>query len=95
MDVKEHFYTDDPAAGPADVRTNPPGIEYYFLGNGHIQAAVQVCPDIATTPLGLLLMRPGRFGPKRAALTFDQETGLRETMIRICAADRLYQPRPG
>ncbi|MDY7108950.1 MAG: hypothetical protein SYC29_09975 [Planctomycetota bacterium] len=95
MDVKEHFYTDDPAAGPADVRTNPPGIEYYFLGNGHIQAAVQVCPDIATTPLGLLLMRPGRFGPKRAALTFDQETGLRQTMIRIHAADRLYQPRPG
>lgn len=94
MDVKEHFYTDDPSVGSPDVRTNLPGVDYYFLGNGQIQAAIQICPSEEATPLGLLLMRPGRFGAKRAALTFDPETGLLPTMLRIRAGERIHRPRP-
>lgn len=40
MEVKEHFYSDDPARGPADAKTTLPGVQYFFLGNGLIQAAV-------------------------------------------------------
>ena len=92
MDVQEHFYTDDPSRGPADARTNLDGAAYYFLGNGRIQAAVQICAAGAATPLGLLLMAPGRFGPKRAALTFHDELGLQPTMIRIRIGDHLSLP---
>jgi len=41
IDVKEHLYDDDPAKGHPDVRTKLKDVSYFFLGNGHIQAAVQ------------------------------------------------------
>jgi len=41
MEVKEHLYADDPGRGPEDGWTTLPGVDYYFLGNGLIQAAVQ------------------------------------------------------
>ena len=41
MDVKEHFYVDDPREGPADVRTTLPDVAYFFLRDGDLQAAVQ------------------------------------------------------
>lgn len=95
MDVKEHIYADDPARGPRDVRTNLDGVEYFFLGNGLIQAAVQVCDSGAGTPVGLLVMRSDKLGPKRDVLTMDRETGLARTMIQIHREAQVAQPTAG
>ena len=83
MEVAEHFYADDPARGPVDGKTTLDGVDYFFLGNGLIQAAVQVTPAEGATPVGLLVMDPERLGPKRAALTFDAGTGLRRTSLTL------------
>ncbi|MBU1702007.1 MAG: hypothetical protein KJ970_12580 [Candidatus Eisenbacteria bacterium] len=92
MDTKEHYYQDDPKIGPPDVRTDLPGIDYYFIGNGHILAAIQVCTSGSATPLGLLVMHPERFGSKRQALTMDSRDGLRPTMIRLREGRELRHP---
>ncbi len=94
MEIEEHFYTDDPAIGHADVRTRLPGIDYFFLGNGYVQAAVQICRSGEGTPVGLLVMRPDQLGPKRAALTCDQGSGLESTMVRVRIGDSVLSPDP-
>jgi hypothetical protein len=94
MDMQEHFYTDDPAVGPSDVRTRLADSDYFFIGNGHIQAAVQVCRSGEGTPLGLLVMHPEQFGPKRAALTCEPETGLARTVIAVQIGDAVFTPQP-
>ncbi|MCI0698686.1 hypothetical protein L0337_42645 [candidate division KSB1 bacterium] len=83
MDVKEHFYSDDPSTGHPDVRTNPPGGVYYLLGNGRIQAAIQVNRSGRGTPFGLLLMHPEKFGKKREALNFHPERGIEDSQVRV------------
>src|SRR5512135_892217 len=95
MEIGEHFYADDPAQGPADVRTTLPGVEYYFLGNGRIQAAVQIAPAGGATPLGLLIMDPDRLGPKRAALSFDPDLGLAATLLTVTDGRATHRPHPG
>ncbi len=50
IDVQEYFYDDDPAQGHPDVRTKLKDVSYFFLGNGFIQAAVQVSPGGEGTP---------------------------------------------
>jgi hypothetical protein len=94
MDMQEHFYTDDPAVGPPDVRTRLADADYFFVGNGHIQTAVQVCRSGEGTPLGLLVMHPERFGPKRAALTCDPHNGLTNTVISVKVGDAILSPHP-
>ena len=83
IDVKEYFYDDDPSKGHPDVRTKLGDVSYFFLGNGYIQAAVQIAPSEDGTPIGLLIMNPELLGKKREALTCDPESGLENTMIRI------------
>jgi len=78
IDVKEHYYHDDPKQGHPDVRTRLKDACYFFLGNGHIQAAVQIAPSGEGTPLGLLIMNPDRLGKKRDVLTMNPETGLED-----------------
>jgi hypothetical protein len=90
MDVAEHFYSDNPGQGPPDARTDLPGVDYYFLGNGRIQAAVQVCSKGPGTPAGLLIMDPGTLGPKSRALSFDPDSGLRPTLVTIATGHGLY-----
>ena len=92
MEVKEHFYADDPAKGPADARTTLPGVEYFFLGNGLIQAAVQICGDPGATAAGLLIMDPDHLGPKRRALTFDHVSGLERTQVTIRRGHTVHKP---
>jgi hypothetical protein len=94
MEIAEHFYVDDPAVGHPDVRTRLTDTDYFFLGNGHIQAAIQVCRSGEGTPLGLLIMNPERFGPKRAALTCDPTSGLRGTTVEVEAGRVRYEPHP-
>jgi hypothetical protein len=93
MDMKEHIYADDPKVGHPDVRTALAGVNYFFLGNGLIHAAVQIAPRGEGTPLGLLVMHPELFGPKRAALTCHQTNGLRGTMVRLRVGDSVCRPK--
>ncbi|NOY60815.1 MAG: hypothetical protein GXO75_18050, partial [Calditrichaeota bacterium] len=92
MEMNEHFYSEDPTQGPSDVKTTLKDVNYFFLGNGLIQAAVQVCTGEEGTPLGLLLMNPVKFTPKRGALTFDSEKGLQATVVRILWEGRTCTP---
>lgn len=94
MEVEEHFYADDPSRGHPDVRTTLKDTEYFFLGNGHILAAVQVCKSGEGTPLGLALAKPDKFGPKRRSLTCEADRGLRPTMLRIELDDGVLLPDP-
>jgi len=95
METREHFYADDPRRGPADVKTTLPGAAYFFLGNGRIQAAIQIAPAGGATPAGLLLMDPERLGPKRAALSFDPDRGLEATALTVEDRIGTFRPRPG
>ncbi len=83
IDVQEHFYDDDPAKGHPDVRTRLKDVSYFFLGNGFIQASVQIAPGGEGTPVGLLIMNPEYLGKKREALTMEPDTGLEKTMVRL------------
>jgi hypothetical protein len=90
MEVEEHFYSDDPGQGPPDAWTTLPGVDYYFLGNGRIQAAVQVCSKGPGTAAGLLIMDPYTLGPKSRALSFAPDSGLRPTLVTIATENGLY-----
>jgi hypothetical protein len=92
--AQEHFYTDDPAVGPPDVRTALEDCSYFFLGNGLIQAAVQFAPAAEGTPLGLLIMDPDVLGKKRDALTMDPESGLSATAVEITVDGSRFRPVP-
>jgi len=83
IDFSEHFYDDDPNRGHPDVRTDIDGVSYFFLGNGYIQAAVQMSAKSIGTTAGLLIMDPEKLLKKREALSFDQNTGLENTQILI------------
>ncbi|MDH4197559.1 MAG: hypothetical protein OEW05_09150 [Candidatus Aminicenantes bacterium] len=92
MEVREHFYADDPRRGPRDVITRLAAVEYFFLGNGLLQAAVQTTRDRRATSPGLLIMHPDRLGPKRRALTLDPVLGLRPTLAAIAIGRALFRP---
>ncbi len=92
MEVREHFYADDPRRGPRDVRTSLVDAEYFFLGNGLLQAAVQVTRDRRATSPGLLIMDPDRLGPKRRALTMDPTLGLRPTLVTVTVGRNRFRP---
>jgi hypothetical protein len=95
IDVKEHVYDDDPHVGPADVRTELAGVDYFFLGNGLIQAAVQSAPSGDGTPIGLLIMDPERLRKKREALTMDARSGLESTALHVISDPGILTPAPG
>lgn len=86
-------YADDPRHGHPDVQTDLPGCAYFFLGNGHLAAAVQYSPSRGT-PLGLLLMHPERFGPKRAALSLHPLRGLEDTQLRVEHSGQCFTAQP-
>ncbi len=83
IDVKEHIYFDDPKQGHPDVRTRLKDASYFFLGNGLIQAAVQIAPAGVGSPMGLIFMNPEQLKKKRESISFDPETGFTETMIQL------------
>jgi len=95
INVHEHFYDDDPNIGPPDVRTVLRGVNYFFLGNGLIQAAVQSAPHGEGTPLGLLIMDPEQLRKKREALTMDPVYGLASTGLEIRSGSGRSVPDAG
>ena len=70
-----------------DFITYAPGIEYFMLGNGDIQAVVQYCPDrtgaLPQTFLGLTVFDPERFGRKWSTFLFDPERGFERTRVSV------------
>jgi hypothetical protein len=92
VDVAEHVYDDDPSSGHPDVRTRLAGVNYFLLGNGLIQAAVQHAPRGEGTPLGLLVMDPGKLRKKRDALTMHPRFGLEPTVVHLVTATSDVSP---
>lgn len=90
IDVKEHVYDDDPLQGHPDVKTQLKATDYFFLGNGSIQAAIQAAGGGEGTPLGLLLMDPEYLQKKREALSQDSKTGLEETQVRLHFGSKIF-----
>ncbi|MBI4428273.1 MAG: hypothetical protein HY562_04060 [Ignavibacteriales bacterium] len=79
-----------------DYQSNTRGLEYYFLGNGLIMAAIQTStsPE-AGTHCGLLVMSPDHFGRKMSTFLYHPERGLQNSRL-VCVLDRQsYVPVPG
>jgi hypothetical protein len=93
IEASEHFYTDDPMQGPHDVRTQLKDVAYFFLGNGKIQAAVQVAEE--GTPVGLLFMDPEKPAMKRECLNFNPARGFEESMLTVTRGRNQYTPQYG
>ncbi len=70
-----------------DFITYAPGIEYFMLGNGEIQAMIQYAPerggDLPQTFLGLTVFDPERFGRKWSTFLFDPERGFEPTRLSV------------
>jgi len=70
-----------------DFVTYVPGIEYFMLGNGEIQAMVQHVPDrsgnLPQTFIGLTIFDPERFARKWSTFLFDPERGLGLTKLAV------------
>ena len=81
-----------------DFVTYHPGIEYFLLGNGDIQAVVQYSPrqdvEKPQTFLGLTLMSSEHFARKWSTFLFHPEAGLGRTMINIVLDGKQFTPNP-
>ena len=70
-----------------DFVTYVPGIEYFMLGNGEIQAVLQHVPDrsgsLPQTFLGFTILDPERFGRKWSSFLFDPERGFERTRLWV------------
>lgn len=75
-----------------DFITYAPGIEYFMLGNGEIQAMVQFAPDrsgpLPQTFFGFTLFDPERFSRKWSTFLFDPERGLDRTPLSVIAGGK-------
>ncbi len=79
-----------------DYQSNNPGTEYFFLGNGHIIAAIQKCSVAESgTHCGMLLMSSDRFGRKVSTFLFHPERGLQNSRLSVRIHDQTYQPSVG
>ena len=74
METNEHYYVFNPYDGHPDKITNGEGYNYFFIGNGHIEVAVQYNKSYKGSPYGLILMDPTKFGKKSQSFTFDEKT---------------------
>ena len=76
-----------------DFRTNNPGLEYYFTGNGLITAAIQTSPTPESgTHCGLLVMLPDHFARKMSTYLFHPERGLQNTRMIVVIDGKSYTP---
>jgi len=67
-----------------DFMTYMEGIEYFYLGNGDIQGAVQYSPkDSRGTFLGFTLMDPENFCRKWSTFLYHPERGLANTKLGV------------
>ena len=94
MELEEHYYGYNPYDGHPDKITNEKGRNYFFLGNGLIQVAVQYNISPKGTPLGLLIMDTTKLGHKSDAFSFDEQYGLERTMVSIKLNGQTFLPSP-
>ena len=77
----------------ADYCSDIPGGEYYLLGNGLIQAALQTVPDgNPETHCGLLIMSPEHFGRKVSTFLYLPERGLERSRLTLNIDGTGYLP---
>ncbi len=75
-----------------DFKTTLPDTDYFFLGSGQIQAAIQWSRHPGATPLGLVLSDPTHFARKWSSHLFHPEYGLGKTMLTLILDGERYQP---
>jgi len=75
-----------------DFQTNPSDTEYFFLGSGKIQAAIQWSRNPNCTPLGIILSMPHQFSRKWGSYLFHPELGLERTMATVIIDGVRYKP---
>jgi hypothetical protein len=74
-----------------DFQTSAEGLEYYFLGNGRLMAAIQSAPEATgETHTGMVLMPSEHFGRKYDSLLYARG-GLRRTRLTVSAGASAYQ----
>lgn len=81
-----------------DFITYRPGIEYFFLGNGDMQAALQYAPDRSgphpQSFLGLTLMDAERFSRKWSTYLFHPERGYENSALAVSYGGQGYSAKP-
>ncbi|MDP4235957.1 MAG: hypothetical protein Q8919_05875, partial [Bacteroidota bacterium] len=77
----------------SDSQTNLPATEYFFLGSGKIQIAIQWSRNPDATPLGILVATPENFTRKWGTYLFHPELGLERTMLTVIIDGIRYRPR--
>ena len=75
-----------------DFETTLPDTDYFVLGSGSIQAAIQWSRHPGATPLGLVLSDPAHFARKWSSHLFHPEYGLGKTMLTLILDGKRYQP---
>jgi hypothetical protein len=75
-----------------DFETTLPETDYFVLGSGKIQAAIQWSRHPGCTPLGLLISNPEHFARKWSTHLFHPEFGLTRTVVAIIIDGVRYQP---
>ena len=72
----------------SDYITYVPGIEYFYIGNGDIQGAVQYSPrDPRCSFFGFTLMNPERFCRKWTTYLYHPEAGLGNSRLGVTVDD--------
>ena len=75
-----------------DFETTLPETDYFFLGSGEIQAAIQRSAAPGATPLGLIISDPEHFSRKWSSHLFHPEYGLEKTMLTVILDGVRYKP---
>jgi hypothetical protein len=75
-----------------DFETTLPETDYFFLGSGQIQAAIQWSRHPGATPLGLLISDPEHFARKWSTHLYHPEYGLSKTMLTVILDGVRYRP---
>ncbi|HET6401721.1 MAG TPA: hypothetical protein VFH95_10015 [Candidatus Kapabacteria bacterium] len=78
-----------------DFETTLPDTDYFFLGSGTIQVAIQWSRHPGATPLGILLSDAEHFARKWSTHLFHPEYGLEKTMLTLIVNGVRYQPGEG
>src|ERR1017187_6664046 len=75
-----------------DFETTLPDTDYFFLGSGKIQAAIQCSHHPGATPLGIIISDPEHFARKWSTHLFHPEYGLEKTMVTVILDGVRYRP---
>jgi hypothetical protein len=81
-----------------DASTYAPGVEYFFLGNGELHAAIQYQPvrsgEHPMTFLGLALMDADHFSRKWSTFLFHPERGYENSQLMVHLGDVRHVATP-